>query len=412
MKKLSVVFTAVLVLWLCACGQQPAQTQTQPQPTTMIPTETTAPETTLADVEHTATDADIAALEKLYEGRTAYHGDVHVHTDSGGYSDGKFPLAQWPDAMAELDIDFATVVDHRQVSHMRLSEWDNTLFLGGTEMGQNINNEKGGSDAVPFRVHTNMLFADPESLENVLNEFPNWFFYANNRYMDYCGGQTMSREDYTRLIESVQSNGGFFVFPHPRLKDNSPDSDDPMDFWFVDETGFEVFYGYTGPAEYTQETKAQYELWVQLLALGKRLYATAGSDTHGVPNTNALTTVYSAEQSAQAYISCLRAGDFTPAPMGIRMAVGDTAMGGQTSFAGKRLIFSVGDFHRSVTASRTNFRAVLLSDTGEVFSQEFTADEMAYFAVDADPAVKFYRVEIYDADEDILIGIGNPIWNQ
>lgn len=99
-------------------------------------------------------------------------------------------------------------------------------------------------------------------------------------------------------------------------------------------------------------------------------------------------------------------------PIGVRMAIGETRMGGETAFDGKKVIFSVGDFHSYVTEKRSNFRAVLCDDTGEVFSQEFSADEMAYFAMDADPNAKFYRVEIYDADTDLLIGLGNPIWNQ
>ena len=58
------------------------------------------------------------------------------------------------------------------------------------------------------------------------------------------------------------------------------------------------------------------------------------------------------------------------------------------------------------------FRAVLLDDTGEVFSQEFTAGETVYYAVDAQADKRFYRVEIYNVATDTLVGIGNPIWNQ
>ena len=41
-------------------------------------------------------------LEKLYEGRRVYHGELHDHSDSGGTSDGKCPLGEWPEKMRAL----------------------------------------------------------------------------------------------------------------------------------------------------------------------------------------------------------------------------------------------------------------------------------------------------------------------
>ena len=105
-------------------------------------------------------------------------------------------------------------------------------------------------------------------------------------------------------------------------------------------------------------------------------------------------------------------GDFAPSPMGVRMAIGETAMGGQANFEGQKVIFSVGDFHESVLVKYKSFRVALCNDAGEVFSQEFSADQMAYFSIDADSSSKYYWVEIYDAASNKLIGMGNPIWNQ
>ena len=81
MKKiLSLILAFSTILCLCACGSQPlfggdsADAQ---------------------KISYDATDADIAYLEELYSGRTAYHGELHDHSDSGGRSDGKQTLSVW-----------------------------------------------------------------------------------------------------------------------------------------------------------------------------------------------------------------------------------------------------------------------------------------------------------------------------
>ena len=57
----------------------------------------------------------MSTLDKLYEGRTIYRGDLHVHTACGGTSDGSQPMAEWPAKMDALGVDFAAVVDHRHI---------------------------------------------------------------------------------------------------------------------------------------------------------------------------------------------------------------------------------------------------------------------------------------------------------
>lgn len=51
--------------------------------------------------------ANFSALDTYYAGYRPYYGDQHVHSDCGGTSDGKFPLADWPAAMDEKQLDFA-----------------------------------------------------------------------------------------------------------------------------------------------------------------------------------------------------------------------------------------------------------------------------------------------------------------
>lgn len=400
MKRIISAILSLLLMLLCACQTNSAQ---QTTPTTTAP----------VFVDHSATAEEAAALEKLYEGRIAYHGDIHVHTQSGEKSDGKLPLGMWADAMKAKKVDFVAVSDHRQTTHYDHEAWDDTIFIGASEGGMRV--ESINPNMSYQSVHTNYIFPTQEGMEGMLKEFALYFNFNsfNGHYQDWGCGNVFTREVAQDLIRYIQDNGGFFVLVHPASPNatEGPKSGELMDFWLVDGTGFEVFVGWEGPSENYKQTADGYELWKQLLAAGKKIYATAGSDTHLNPKTEALSTIYVTERNAQNYIDCLRAGDFTPCPIGVRMAIGDTLMGGETSFDGKKVIFSIGDFHSYVTDKRSNFRAVLVDDSGEVMRQDFTAEETVYFSVDANKDAKFYRVEIYDADEDLLIGLGNPIWN-
>lgn len=399
MKRMIALSVAAMTLALCACNAAPADT---------------TPATTLPAVDYTASAEDAAALEKLYEGRIAYHGDIHVHTQSGEKSDGKLPLDMWADAMKAKKVDFVAVADHRQTTHYDHEAWDDTIFIGASEGGMRV--ESINPNMSFQSVHTNYIFPTQEGMEDFLQAFPLYFTWNSytGHYQDWGCGNIFSREKMTEVITYILDHGGFFVLLHPTSPNETegPKSGELMDFWWADGVGFEVFFGYYGPSENYEKTKEAYEVWKQLLAEGKKIYATAGSDTHTNPYIEALSTIYVTEKNAQNYVDCLRAGDFTPCPIGVRMAIGDTLMGGTTSFEGKKVIFSIGDFHSYATDKRTNFRAVLVSDKGAVSTHNFTADETVYFSMDAEADAKYYYVEIYDADENLLIGLGNPIWNQ
>ena len=154
-----------------------------------------------------------------------------------------------------------------------------------------------------------------------------------------------------------------------------------------------------------------YKVWTDLLALGKRVYATAGSDSHKVSNTVSLTTIYSDKKDATALLNNVRNGDFTAGPIGIRMSIGDTCTGGETSFAGKRLVVSVGEFHSKECKSDDTYRLDLYRDNTLVHSQEIPYGEVSYIALDADPNASFYRAEVYNVTKNYQVSIGNPIWN-
>ena len=386
---LPLFLVGVMLLSLCACGNtsQPEQTTTEPQ------------------LDVYAKAADIAKLDGLYTGRELRYGEMHSHADTGGTSDGKVTLTQWKTEMLLKGVDFATIVDHKQMLHMELPEWDNAAFLGGSEAGGYITD----SPARNNNLHYNMLFATVEDFKSFLDmpiqlvKFQ--FFGGHFKYPNW------TVEEMNQLSRDIYANGGLLVHVHPN-HNGYMDSDDPLDYFFGDVMGYEVFTGYHGDMTYPDNQK-QYQMWTKLLALGKRAYATCGSDSHGnVSNMPiSLGTVYTQNKDASEYLSCMRSGNMTAGPAGIRMCVGDTQMGGEVSFAGQRLVLAVDEIHDLTYKVNHTYRVDLYDDKGLVFSEEISGKEPAYFAMDANPDAKYYHANVYDVTADCIIAIGNPIWN-
>ncbi len=349
------------------------------------------------DRKMVATQKDIEALNALYEGRGVFFGDLHNHAETGGTSDGKRPLGHWKGALEALGMDFAAILDHRQVRHMYLPEWEDGLFISGTEPGTEIL-DIGAEDK---HMHYNMIFPSPRELEELLEAHPEYQFTGGiEGHFKY---PKFTKEEFGKIIDEVKERGGFFVHPHPK---QCMKSNDPIDYWFRDETGIEVFY-YDMRHKWSEEN---YKLWCDLLALGKRVWACSGEDGHACARDTALTVIYAEEKTSAGFIKHLSKGDFVCGSVGIKMCVGKTAMGGVASFDGGRLVAEIGDFHRSVKNPEHKFRLDLISDGGVVLSREISSAEPTAIALDTED-VAFYRIEIFDETADLRIAIGNPIWN-
>lgn len=299
--------------------------------------------------------------------------------------------------MDELGMDFVAILDHKQVRHMYLPEWEDGVFIGGSEPGTEITD----SNARNKGIHYNMIFENAKPLERLLETFTEFEFEGGAEgHFIY---PTFTRARMCELIRFIKDNGGFFVYPHPKL---IMDADDALEYFFEDETGIEVFYRDIRD----EQTEMNYKLWCELLALGKRLWACAGEDRHSVPTTDALTTIYAEEKKNSSYIDHLRKGDFVCGSVGIKMAIGDTAMGGSCDFSGKELEIFVGDFHRSVKKDGHTYKMLLINDEGVVCEKKISAEKGNNFTFKIENC-KFYRIEIFDETENLRIAIGNPIWN-
>ena len=345
-----------------------------------------------------ATERDVAHLNSLYINRRAYHGELHDHAATGGTSDGKYDLATWRKSMEKLNMDFAAILDHKQVRHMYLPEWEDGVFIGGTEPAAHILDSKAEDNLI----HYNMIFEGPKPLEKLLEDFPEYKFEGGQEgHFIYAH---MNRGRFLEIVKTVRELGGFFVHPHPK---QLMQCDDPCEYWFGDETGIEVFYR-SIEHRFSEEN---YKLWTDLLALGKRVWACAGGDGHAETSDAALTTIYAEDRKNKFYLSHLREGDFVCGPVGIKMCIGDTKMGGKCSFENQRLVIAVDDFHSSVRNSQHKYRVELISDGGVATGREISCETPFYLALDAENC-KFYRAEVFDTTRNLRIAIGNPIWNE
>jgi len=393
-KMMALLSVAVMLVGLCACTNEPETVQTT----------TTAP-----SVDATATDADIAKLDGLYAGRELYFGEMHSHADTGGNSDGKHTLDQWKAMMDRENLDFATIVDHDQLLHMTLDEWDNSMFIGGSEIGGTVKD----SPSAKKKLHFNMLFSTVEEFENLLNMYP-----IELQYIPSGGLFDGSRDDWkvaelNELSNNIYEKGGLFVHVHPYLENYCLEAEDPLDYMFGDVMGLEVFRSYPDEDMNDEQNVKSYKLWTDLLALDKRVIATSGSDAHASLDGCRVCpgAIYSEEKNAELYLDYIRAGDVVAGPAGIRMTVGDTRMGGECSFAGQRLVLSTGAIHSYTYDATHTYRVDLYDDKGLVFSEEISGVDQEYFAIDADADAKFYRANVYDVTKQCIVAVGNPIWN-
>lgn len=345
------------------------------------------------------TQKDMELLNKIYDGRTLYQGELHDHAKTGGTSDGARPLEHWKGAMEAQEMDFAAILDHRQVRHMYLPEWDNTIFIGGTEPAASIYTPDGEKIGM---IHYNMVFSNPKELEGLLEEFPEYEFTGGPE--GHFRYPRFTKERLGEVIDAVKRRGGFFVFPHPR---QVPYGENVEDWWFRDEVGIEVTYIKLD----CEETQNNYEVWRELLRMGKRMWVCAGGDKHECAHDWALTSIYAEEKDSACYLKHLRKGDFTAGPIGIQMCIGDTQMGGACSFDGQRVVIGVGKFHKSVCNPEHKYRMDVWADDEIVYSQEISCEKPTYFAMDAKDC-RFYRTEIYDVTRNLRLALGNPIWNE
>lgn len=348
-----------------------------------------------------SSDEDFAALDALYSDKAVRWTDLHVHTDSGGTSDGKTPMKDFVPGMDALGLDVAAVVDHKQMRGFFMPEWDESRFIIGTEPGTKmlgLTQVRHGQASV----HYNMLFPHKYSLAMVLANFPEFEFRG-----DELGGSfkypNFTRERFSELTKFVQSIGGIMVHPHPKTM---LASDDPLDYSFGDRTYLETIYG--SPSSHA--SFKNYKLWRELLDLGEHILASGGSDTHSAVSNKAVAAIYTRERSGNECFLRMREGDLTVGNFGMQMLLDSRPMGSELeSSPGKRLVLRVADVFAPSVKPGTAYELRIITDRGVAFAEAFDGTPGQTVAIETQDR-KFYRAEIFDLTHGYAVAIGNPIW--
>jgi len=341
---------------------------------------------------------DFAPLDALYAQRQPYHGDFHCHSDSGGTSDGRTPLADYVPGMKELGVDFAAIVDHRQMRHYFLPEWDEQYLICGSEPGCNLNEPDRPSFA--RRMDYTMIFPDKTGLAQVMGAFPEFGFTGTwDGHFNYVG---FSVAELRKLAEYIYNIGGLLSHAHPK---QLMVSDDPLDYYISDLVPLETVHG-DSSAFSTQQNR---DLWVSLLKLGKRVRTHGSSDSHGPVSNRGLTTLYASRHFSTDIFNVVRSGDCTAGAVGIRMSIDSTPMGSVADYAeGKTLYIRLDDFHPAHKMPDTVYCLKVFTDQGLAYAKEFDGSPMSL----AFPVEKraYYRVEITNESDHLVVALSNPIW--
>ena len=345
--------------------------------------------------------ADFTALDVRYEGKKAYYGDQHTHTDCGGTSDGEFPMSKTVAKMDELGLDFMFVVDHRQMRGFFLPEWDTDRFVYGTEPGGKITDLKAvRGNACGF--HYNMLFRDKHDLALLLANFPEYKF-KGDRLTGKFGYPSFTRERFDELVAYIHSIGGMIVHPHPA---SIMCSDDPTDFSFGEHTYFETLYA--SPA--SRDSQQNYKQWCRILDAGLHVYTAGGADCHARPSNAVVSTFYLKERTGTAAFDGMKSGDYTVGGFGMKMCIDGKPMGSRMAYRdGMKLTLRIDDYFAPNMKDNTVYELRVITDKGLAYSSIFSGKEPQALSLEVQDR-RFYRAEVFDQTHGYLVAVSNPIW--
>ncbi len=345
--------------------------------------------------------ADFSELDAYYEGCNVYYGDQHTHSNCGGTSDGKTPLGEWVEGMDKHGLDFAVLVDHRQMRGYFLPEWDEERMVMGTEPGCALLDPQG-EKCIRATFHYNMVFPHKYALAMVLANFPEYEFHGDELtgrfgYPKFTKARLLELNDYLRSI------GGMLVHAHPR---NLMGSDEPLDYYFGEHSYLEVIVN--GCASHN--SFKSYDTWCEILARGKHMYAAAGSDTHGAVSPYCPSTFYTKRRFHTDFVERLYAGDYAPGGVGIKMFIDGHPMGSELAYKeGMKLTLRVGDFYRNTLKENNAYELQIITDQGIAYSSMFNGKEPQAVSLEVKDR-KFYRVIVKNLTMGARVSVSNPIW--
>jgi len=367
----------------------------KPRRRTAVDPETVYP---IEDPHEVPEEPDFSRLDALYEGRQVYFGDFHCHSKSGGTSDGKYPIEDYVQEMKRLQMDFAAIVDHRQMRHYFLPCWDEQYLICGSEPGTTLNIPERPIEAC--KLHYAMIFPDKTGLAQVMGAFPE--FEYTGKWDGQYKYPRFTLERFRELGEYIYSIGGLMSHAHPK---QMMVSENPMDYYISDHVPLETVVGSAS----SFSTKQNRDLWEAILKLGKRVHTYGMSDAHSAVSNKGLTAVYAPRHYSTDIFNTIRSGDCAAGGVGIQMSIGDTPMGGVAADAvGQQLCIRVGKFHEDHWLPDTVYSLKVYTDQGLAYAREFDGSPISLALTVQDRA--FYRAEIINESDNAIVAISNPIW--
>lgn len=347
---------------------------------------------------HEETVGDFTRLDALYAGRQLFYGDFHCHSNSGGTSDGRTPLADYVPRMKELGMDFAAIVDHRQMRHFFLPEWDEQYLICGTEPGMMLNDPTRPQAACKFDY--TMIFPDKTGLGKVFEAFPEFQFTGG---WDGCSiYPQLTPERFRELGDFVWNLGGLLTHAHPK---QLMASQDPLHYYWGDRVPLETVHVDVDAFD----TRQNRDLWVSLLNLGKRIRTHGSSDAHGPVSNRGLTAVYAPRHFSTDIFQVIRSGDCTAGGVAIQMSIEDCPMGSATAYAeGKKLYLRLNGFHPAHKKENTVYCLKIYTDKGLAYAREF--DGSAQTLVLPVQNRLYYRAEVTNESDGLPVAFSNPVW--
>ena len=338
-------------------------------------------------------------LDCLYGDRSARFGDMHAHTDSGGKSDGATPLAEYIQQIKGFGLDFAAVLDHKQIRHAYLPEWDNDLLLCGSEFAAQIKQE--GRPSRAKSLHYAMVMRRREDFFLLMKAFPEFKYTGGTD--GYCGYPTFTYERFMSLVEFIHNLGGTISNAHPKQQ---MASDDPMMYYFGEHAKLETVYVRADSFATGQNVR----LWESLLKMGKRVHTWGDSDTHAAAKNTALTSVYTNNKTPAEVLDAVRDGDCTAGCIGIQMSIDCTRMGSSLPYRkGQKLAIRVADYYRQGMKDNTVYCLKVYTDKGLAYASEFSGTQPQELVLPVEQRM-YYRVEITNESDNHYVAVSNPIW--
>jgi hypothetical protein len=236
----------------------------------------------------------------------------------------------------------------------------------------------------------------------VLANFPE-FKFKGDELTGSFGYPSFTKERFEELNTYIRSIGGMLVHAHPKLL---LASNDPLDYYCGEYSYLEtIVNGYAAHGAYRA-----CDLWEQVLATGKHMYASGGSDTHGNVTNGCLATFYTKQRYHKDFVDRMYVGDYAVGGVGVKMMIDEHPMGSRIAYKkGMKLTLRVGDFHHATWKENTAYQLQILSDEGVVYEEMFNGKHPQAVSIEVQKR-RFYRVVVWDLTHRYRVCVSIPIW--